>query len=88
MDTDGKTAEADIIKPVCEASFVKMKALWIAVPVALAMLGACVTYALSTSTDISTLKSSVAETRAKVDKLDVEINKKLDILIERSSDKR
>ena len=73
------------IPPLCRATFVSISKglmiLYIAAGVAFAGATTAVTYAITQSTTLATLAEQTAENKCKIDKLETEINKKLDILI-------
>lgn len=82
--TDEKTGDEQPIRPICAAMFLSKASLWAIIPIAIVIIGAAITWALSTGADVSVLKSSAAEMTNRVDRLDVQINKKLDMLLERT----
>lgn len=81
-------AEHDKVLDICEEKFISRKSVWnsfwIVIPIVLVLMGSAVAWAITQTSDVSSLKSTTAEMSHRLDKLDSEINKKLDILIERS----
>jgi hypothetical protein len=83
--TEPSTTEE--IAPLCKATFVSISKglaiLYIAAGIACAGAATAVTYAIAQSTTVATIQEQTATNSTRLDKLDAEINKKLDILIQR-----
>ena len=73
------------IPPLCKATFLTINKaiviLYIACGIVLGGVGTAVTYAISASTLAATLKEKTAENESRIDRLETDINKKLDIII-------
>jgi hypothetical protein len=73
------------IPPLCKATFLTINRaiviLYIACGIVLGGVGTAVTYAISTSTLVATLKEKTTENESRINRLETDINKKLDIII-------
>ena len=73
------------IPPLCKATFLTINKaiviLYIACGIVLGGVGTAVTYAISTSTLVATLKEKTTENESRINRLETDINKKLDIII-------
>jgi hypothetical protein len=70
---------------ICQATFLTLSRaiviMYIAGGIAISGIGIAVSYALTTTSDISTLKEQSAQNACRIDKLETQINQKLDIII-------
>jgi hypothetical protein len=80
-----KPSTTDEIPQLCKATFLTINRaiviLYVACGIVLGGVGTAVTYAISASTLVATLKEKTAENESRINKLETDINKKLDILI-------
>lgn len=78
-------AEEKYPREICEEVLVKkstvFSSFWIAVPVVLVLIGSAVAWAVATSSDVSSLKTDMSNVKVRLDKLDEQVNQKLDIII-------
>lgn len=85
--TTHKEPEEKEIPELCKQTFISSKTglgiLWVLAGVLISMSGTAVGWAMATSNDVTKLKSEQSYLESKQDKLDADINKKLDILINR-----
>jgi hypothetical protein len=86
MNNEPSTTEE--IPPLCKATFVSISKglaiLYVAAGIAVAGATTAVGYAITQSTIVATIKEQTEQNKTKIDKLDAEINQKLDILIKRN----
>jgi len=61
--------------------------LKIVIPIILIFVSSCLAYALVNNTKMATAEAKIAEHSLLLEKLHTEINRKLDVLIQRESDK-
>jgi hypothetical protein len=59
--------------------------LKIAIPVIVLFVGSCVAYALVNNSNMSAAQTTIAEHAKQIEKLNIDINRKLDLLLQRSS---
>ena len=75
------------IPELCMKTFLSLEkalvCLWLACGLAVAGIGGAVTWAFATNSSIVSMKEKQANDESRIDMLDKEINKKLDILISR-----
>jgi hypothetical protein len=90
MEHRRKTDEE--IKEVCQKTFVTMDralfALWLACGLVLTGAGTVISYGFATSNSITQLKDSQTSDQGRLDRLDKDINSKLDELIKRGQDEK
>jgi len=76
-------------REICEEVLIKKSSIfnsfWVIIPLVLLIMGSAVAWSLTISNDVSTLKANTAQMSTRLDKLDQEINRKLDLLIERTN---
>jgi hypothetical protein len=81
--TEPSTTEE--IPPLCKATFLTISraltVLYIAAGIVLAGLSTAVTYAITNSTSLATVKEKTTDNECKLNKIDADINRKLDYLI-------
>jgi hypothetical protein len=80
-----ESSTTDEIPPLCKATFLTINraivVLYVACGIVLGGVGTAVTYAITTSTGLATLKEKTVENESRINRLETDINKKLDILI-------
>jgi hypothetical protein len=79
--------EEKTIHALCKETFVSKSAglgiIWVLAGILLSMAGTAVGFALTTSTEMTKSRSDISYIQSKQDKLDRDINRKLDILIDK-----
>jgi len=86
-----KIADEEEIPDLCKKTFLTLDkalvCLWLASGLIIAGIGGAVTWAFTTNSSIVTLKEKAVANEQRIDRLDAEINKKLDILVARKENK-
>ena len=82
-----RITDEEEIPDLCKKTFLTLDkalvCLWLASGLVIAGIGGAVTWAFATNSSIMTLKEKAVANEQRIDRLDAEINKKLDILVNR-----
>ena len=92
MVAHGKVDSKDDIPDLCKATFLTqdkfLSMVWIIAVLILTGGGGCIAWAMATTNSITELKQTQIEEKGKVEYLQNEVNKKLDILIKRAEEQK
>jgi len=79
----------DALKAWCIEQYLKKESFYgwlkVLIPVIIIFVSSCIAYALVNNSNVAAAQTSIKQTELAIDKLNSEINRKLDLLIDRAN---